>query len=89
MKVSDIDFEKYYFFKYRERAEKHKDPEALNAYACLLEQGISVTVPLDEVIMYYKMAIQEGSDKAMFNYGRMIYFGDCNVKQDIKEGIRL
>lgn len=89
MKVSDIDFEKYYLFKYRERAEKHKDPEALNAYACLLEQGISAPVPLDKVVMYYKMAIQEGSDKAMFNYGRMIYFGDCNVTQDIKEGIRL
>lgn len=89
MNVSDRDFEKYYMFKYFEKAEKHKDPEAMNAYACLLEQGISAPVPLDKVIIYYKKAIEKGNDKAMFNYGRMLYFGDCNVTKDVKEGIRL
>lgn len=71
MNVTDRDFEKYYMFKYHDKAEKHKDPEAMNAYACLLEQGIGAPVPIEKVILYYKMAIEEGNDKAMFNYGRI------------------
>lgn len=87
MKVGEIDLEKYYLFKYKTSAEKG-DPDAMNAYACLLEQGIRFRVSIDEIIRFYKSAIEKGSVKAMFNYGRMLYFGD-GIPRDEQEGIKL